>query len=816
MCLIETGKTKRVLDAGKGDHMHNKMFALCGWFCVLFSSVVIAGYNFVDLTKEVSPGQPTFLGQGTNVNPKGDTISADNRSFFFNGQPWIPVAGEIHYSRYPAGEWRDALLKMMAGGIDIISTYVFWIHHEEERGRFDWSGQRSLRDFLTVCDELGLKVIVRLGPWCHGEVRNGGFPDWVQNSGTRLRTTDPAFMAMVEPLYSEISKQIEGLLWKDGGPVIGVQHDNERSDVPYLLALKKLAISKGIDVPLYTMTGWNRVDIPPGELLPLFGAYSVSFWTSVNDRSFKKSFFFTDIRDDGDMGAQFVNTRPYRSENIMRYPYVCCEIGGGMPSSYIKRIKVDPDEIAAMSLVRLGCGSNMPGYYMYHGGINPEGDTWLNESRPNPMPVKDYDFQAPLGTFGQVRQHYHLLRMQHLFVQDFGYKLARMPLYLPDKLPAGIDDTDAVRWSVRSNGISGFVFFNNYQPVIPLSDKRDVQFAIKTKDADLKLPQTPITIPSGGYGIFPFRMDCDDVMLEFATVQPLCRVLSDNETPVYFFTALDGIPAEMVFKGADNRVTVSHGKKEKASEFIRISDIAPGAGSIISFTRPDETKVEIVVLAPEQGRRLWRMHFGGRERVLLTEANLLQDDRGIRIQSDQPVVTISFFPSPEKIAIGSKPSIGSPHGIFTQHTVELSSEPVNIKAAAIKEKAAGPLAYQLQGTDEETWQQAEVWKLDIPPDFPADRLILNIHYSGDAARIYAGDELFNDNYYNGDPFALGLWRIPREKWSDIQLKILPYSDALLLRLPESAKQIIQQAKDNDALNRIAIDAVRQYDCRISP
>ena len=99
-------------------------------------------------------------------------------------------------------------------------------------------------------------------------------------------------MAMVEPLYKEIAKQIDGLLWKDGGPVIGVQHDNERNDVPYLLALKELAKSIGIDVPIYTMTGWNRVSIPPRELLPLFGAYSVAFWYPHSNLSFRKSFFF--------------------------------------------------------------------------------------------------------------------------------------------------------------------------------------------------------------------------------------------------------------------------------------------------------------------------------------------------------------------------------------------------------------------------------------------------------------------------------------------------------------------------------------------
>ena len=47
---------------------------------------------------------------------------------------------------------------------------------------------------------------------------------------------------------------MEGLLWKDGGPVIGLHVENESSNAPYLQKLKELARSVGIDVPLYFMT----------------------------------------------------------------------------------------------------------------------------------------------------------------------------------------------------------------------------------------------------------------------------------------------------------------------------------------------------------------------------------------------------------------------------------------------------------------------------------------------------------------------------------------------------------------------------------
>ena len=99
--------------------------------------------------------------------------------FLRDGRPWLPVMGEIHYSRVPREDWDEAILKMKADGIEIIATYVFWIHHEEVEGQFDWSGNRSLRDFVTACRRHGMWVLARIGPWCHGEVRNGGFPDWL-------------------------------------------------------------------------------------------------------------------------------------------------------------------------------------------------------------------------------------------------------------------------------------------------------------------------------------------------------------------------------------------------------------------------------------------------------------------------------------------------------------------------------------------------------------------------------------------------------------------------------------------------------------
>lgn len=57
-----------------------------------------------------------------------------NRYLEIDGTPGIPISGELHYSRIPRGQWEDRLRLMKAGGITVVATYVFWIHHEQTEG----------------------------------------------------------------------------------------------------------------------------------------------------------------------------------------------------------------------------------------------------------------------------------------------------------------------------------------------------------------------------------------------------------------------------------------------------------------------------------------------------------------------------------------------------------------------------------------------------------------------------------------------------------------------------------------------------------
>ena len=186
-------------------------------------------------------------------------VKWDSHSLIIDGKRVVPVMGEIHYSRIPANEWEREVRKMKEGGVTLIANYVFWNHVEEQEGIFDWSGQRDLRRFLEVCKAEQMPVVLRIGPFCHGEARCGGIPDWVFTKGCKTRDTNETFMKYVDAFYRQIYSQVIGLQWKDGGPIIAAQFDNEQRNGDYLMALKRLALSIGFDLPFYTRTGWPEL-----------------------------------------------------------------------------------------------------------------------------------------------------------------------------------------------------------------------------------------------------------------------------------------------------------------------------------------------------------------------------------------------------------------------------------------------------------------------------------------------------------------------------------------------------------------------------
>ena len=395
---------------------------------------------------EVCAGE-VAIKQGANIAPNGDRLEVTSKYLRLNGRAIIPLMGEMHYSRVPRGEWAASLKTMKDGGISIVSTYVFWNHHEWKEGEYDFSGNRDLSAFLEEVRKAGMWALVRIGPWAHGECREGGFPDWLvdkfRDGGgkwkKRLRSRDRQFLAEVEKFWKRLFPEVEPHLWKNGGPVIGVQLENEsRGPWPYYQALKALAVKTGYDVPMYTRTGWPRLNGPEttfGEMIPLYGDYAEGFWDrSLKSMpgSYKESFLMRPARTSSVIATEQLGVQKAEdAKGAEKYPYFTCELGGGMVSSYHRRLKMEPMDAFALAVVKLGSGSNLPGFYMYHGGTNPA-DTGANMAESqrgkftngNDLPVVSYEFQSPVGEFGEPQSSYWLIRALGRFCREYGEELA--------------------------------------------------------------------------------------------------------------------------------------------------------------------------------------------------------------------------------------------------------------------------------------------------------------------------------------------------------------------------------------------------------
>mgnify|MGYP000497196734 CR=1 FL=1 len=80
-------------------------------------------------------------------------------------------------------------------------------------------------------------------------------------------------------------------------------------------------------------------------------------------------------------------------------------------------------------------------------------------------------------------------------------------------------------------GKSGFVFCSNYLYKHSRKDYEDVQFKVRLKGEEVALPRTPMTIGNGSYFFWPFNLELGGATLNYATAQPVCRMLDgDVET----------------------------------------------------------------------------------------------------------------------------------------------------------------------------------------------------------------------------------------------------------------------------------------------
>lgn len=763
----------------------------------------------LDLTniaeKEIHQGK---LGSHGGVNPKGDSFGFTNFYMTRNGKPFIPIVGEFHFSRFSYLHWEEELLKMKAGGIHIIATYVFWNHHEEEEGIFNWEGNRNLRHFIDLCAKIDLPLMVRIGPFCHGEVRNGGIPDWVFGKPIEIRSNDPEYLKLARRLYREINSQMKGSLFQEGGPVIAVQLENEfmhcgapndawgykagkflssgTGGKAHLAELQRIAEETGIRPLFFTATAWGGAAVPEEKFLPMLAGYAYTSW--IPNQPPSTEFLYRDLHNTPAEPVDFETSE---------YPVAYCEMAGGMQVSYNARPFVPADSIEAMTLVKLASGSNLLGYYMYHGGSNPVGKkNYLNEQF---LPKISYDYQSPLGEFGRVGASYDRIRAISMFLESYGSLLAPMKTILPEgQSTLEPTDKDSLRWCVRHRDGSGFVFLNNFQDQVELP-QRAVRIELETPKGSVAFPEHgELLLPAGIGLMLPFNLDLHGISLKSATAQLLTEIETDHDKSIFFY-AHDGLKPEYVVRKEDiTDIHVGEGTLiDKGTYYI----ISPKMDQreAITFTTANGDCVRMITLSRDESQKAYRFKLWGQDTLVISDCPVTFSNHQLKCSSKGlSRFELSLYPAPEHgLQTNGTDTISSRRiGPFETYLIELPEYTPGISITNPVEKSA-----ILEFTGDWPSHVQDVW--------------LEVDYEGDVAEAFLNGVLITDHIQYGNTWSIGLKEFyTKLETSTLHLSITPVRKGTVHTFVNQAQ--VERFEGIEIAEFHRIEAIPQYEIALFP
>ena len=658
----------------------------------------------------------------SGIDPQGVKLSANNRYFLRNDQPWFPLMGEMHYNRVPPQDWETGILKMKSAGLSVIATYVFWNEHETHPGVWDWKENRDLRKFVELCATHHMYVWLRIGPWAHGEQLHGGHPEWIAKMPGK-RSNDPEYISAATKLFSQIGAQVKGQFFKEGGPVIGIQLENEYAggQAAHIFRLKELALASGMQPVFWSVTANTVFDQNKMEVLPLQGSYCYRGWEKAGGGPTADFLYGDDqwIMTDA-LGKLFYD--------INRFPRGLCEQGAGSQMTCANRFVVDPGVEAAHLQNQLGRGMNMIGYYMFHGGTQTPG---LKE----PGLPESYDFQAPIGEFGIIRPSYRYLKILHHFINDFGSMLAPMLQVEPADPVRDVHNTRDLRYIVRVKDNGGFLFLNNTQVRIPMPDKK-IAVSVKLEQETIRFPS--LTLKGQTNLILPFNLMINNLLIKYATAQPLAKIEAGNMVTLFLVKP----------EGIDPEITIAIGRDSLVKTGLRVN-------RPVVFTGTDHKKLMVVLLSREDAEHSWRTIINGKEVLLITAADLVNDGKRLRLrQFANNAFNVKVYPKDAVDLTTYSRVISRNPGIFADYSISVAPFRPEIHPEITKGRAVVLLPGQLPAT--------------------VNDVLLKIRYYGGRATAKQDGHLLTDNLFNGtlwlfstkNYWGKGILQFEAQQWTD--------------------------------------------------
>ncbi|HET6429361.1 MAG TPA: beta-galactosidase [Phycisphaerae bacterium] len=324
------------------------------------------------------------------------TVRYDDRSLIVDEERIWLASGSVHYFRVPRDLWRDRLLKAKRAGLNCIQTYVAWNLHEPEQGKWDFSGDLDLREFIGQAAELGLYVILRPGPYICAEWDFGGFPAYLAaKSNLAYRTANAAFMHYFDKFLAQVLVRLADLQVTRGGNIILVQNENEYyyttmpDRLAYLQFISQLIRRAGFEVPIITCNLLSEPLLP--EAVECMNCWGNEVQTAKRLRQVQPEAFM-----------------------------LATEFWAGWFDYWGGKHQVrDAREVARRALEIMGCGCQV-NYYMWHGGTNF--GFWGSRLSAHDWSYQttSYDYDAPLAEGGGLTRKYYLTKLVNMLGSHFG------------------------------------------------------------------------------------------------------------------------------------------------------------------------------------------------------------------------------------------------------------------------------------------------------------------------------------------------------------------------------------------------------------
>ncbi|MBO5369239.1 MAG: beta-galactosidase, partial [Clostridia bacterium] len=321
-------------------------------------------------------------------------LTFKDKKFYLDGEEFKLQSGAFHYFRALPEYWEDIMTKIKAAGLNTVETYTCWNMHEPRKGEYNFDGMLDIEKYIRTAQKVGLKVIMRTGPYICAEWENGGLPPWLlkKEYNIRLRCCTEPYLTHLKDWFRVLLGKIRPYLDENGGPVIALAVENEYGsfgdDFEYLKEIEKIYHEENMNCLYIAADGNKKYHLSTGRS----GNHIVQgldFGVNITEESLN-------IIDEYDKNS----------------PYFTAEFWGGNFTNWgFDECTFIPDEIVKHDVnlfVDMGASFNM---YMLFGGTNfgfsngAQGNlTWMKKEY-NPT-VTSYDYDAPITEWCGYTQKY--------------------------------------------------------------------------------------------------------------------------------------------------------------------------------------------------------------------------------------------------------------------------------------------------------------------------------------------------------------------------------------------------------------------------